>query len=166
MRLYLAGPMSGIKAFNYPAFDALAAELRALEVDEELGGAFEVISPAEQDAPELRERVMLSPDGDLRTLDMPKTSWGDFLSKAVKLLVDGHFSAIVVLPGWENSKGARLETYVAFLCNVSIVAYIGGGSFRTFRADHLARAWTGFNTMRLIKGGMTEDVEPSVQSPA
>lgn len=29
-RIYLAGPMSGIEAFNFPAFNAEAARLRAL----------------------------------------------------------------------------------------------------------------------------------------
>ena len=41
MRLYLAGPMSGIKDFNFPAFNEAAEHLRKL--------GYEVFNPAEDD---------------------------------------------------------------------------------------------------------------------
>lgn len=54
MRVYLAGPMSGLPEFNYPAFNAEAARLRAL--------GYEVENPAEnpeQDSWESYMRVSL-----------------------------------------------------------------------------------------------------------
>lgn len=46
MRAYLAGPMSNIPQFNFPAFDDAAADLRAR--------GWDIVSPAELDRPEVR----------------------------------------------------------------------------------------------------------------
>jgi len=102
--LYLAGPMSGIPQFNYPAFDEAAAELR------EMG--YEITSPAEMDEVEISTKARASVDGSPLS-DYP--TWGDFLARDVKLLAD-ECAGIILLPGWENSKGARLECFVAIGC--------------------------------------------------
>jgi hypothetical protein len=104
MKLYVAGPMTGYKSFNIPDFDAAAARLRA--------GGYEVISPAELDDPAIRAISLASPDGAIATLNSHGQTWGDFLARDVKLISDGSFDGIVVLPGWERSRGARLETFV------------------------------------------------------
>jgi hypothetical protein len=109
-RLYLAGPMSGIPQFNYPEFHRVAAILRE--------DGYEVMSPPEEDEPEVQEAAMASPDGYL--LGLPLT-WGHFLAKAVRALGDGGFDAVVVLPGWEKSRGARLETFVGRMAGSHIV---------------------------------------------
>ena len=44
-RVYIAGPMTGLPDFNYPAFNAAAAKLRAL--------GLEVLNPAENPPPPL-----------------------------------------------------------------------------------------------------------------
>lgn len=87
MATYIAGPMSGLPEFNHPAFAAKAAELRAAGVD--------VINPAEFDA-EIG-------------LDQP---WAVYLRRDLVLLAE-RCDAVVLLPGWERSKGARLEHHVA-----------------------------------------------------
>lgn len=112
MKLYLAGPMTGIPQFNYPKFDRVAARLR------EQG--HEVVSPAEMDSPETRAISLASPDGNLQTIITHGETWGDFLSRDVKLLADGGFDAIAVLDGWEDSRGARLEVFVARLIGLPI----------------------------------------------
>lgn len=105
MRLYLAGPMTSIPQFNIPEFDRVANELRAL--------GFDIVSPAELDDEETRRISLASPDGALATLETHNKTWGDFLARDVKLLADEGIQGVVVLPGWERSRGARLETFVA-----------------------------------------------------
>jgi hypothetical protein len=101
-KLYVAGPMTGLPQFNFPAFDRAARLLR--------GDGFEVISPAELDSPAVRAAALASPDGKLGG-----ETWGDMLARDVKLIAD-EVEAIVVLPGWSKSRGARLEVFVALLC--------------------------------------------------
>lgn len=108
MRLYLAGPMTGIPQFNLPAFDEAASNLRIV-----LGGdGVDVVSPAEIDDPATRAASLASSDGLLVDGLLNDETWGDFLSRDVKLVAD-EVDAIMVLPGWEKSKGARLEVFVA-----------------------------------------------------
>lgn len=117
MRVYLAGPMTGIPAMNFPAFDAAATDLRAR--------GYDVVSPSELDDPEDRSAALGSEDGDLSKLESGK-SWGDFLARDVKLIADEGIEAIVVLPDWEQSRGARLETFIGRLCGLPIVHYQTG----------------------------------------
>lgn len=107
--------MSHLPSFNFPMFHAVAAKLRALSID--------VVSPAETDPPDVQAAAMASPDGAYD----PKMSetWGDALARDVKMLADGAYDpktglptpidGIVFLPGWEKSKGARLESFVGLL---------------------------------------------------
>jgi len=76
--------MTGLPECNFPAFHAAAAELRAR--------GYEVANPAEINA---------ETGGD----------WHFYLRADIKALCD--CDAIVLLPGWENSKGAHLELHVA-----------------------------------------------------
>ncbi|MBA3583914.1 MAG: DUF4406 domain-containing protein [Gemmatimonadetes bacterium] len=117
MHIYTAGPMTHLPQFNFPAFDAMAANLRAY--------GHEVISPAELDNPEDRAAALASPDGShLDYGNGVKATWGDFLARDVKLLADGGIEAVVVLAGWERSRGARLETFVAnALCGLPIYEF-------------------------------------------
>jgi len=131
VKVYLAGPMTGIPQFNFPAFDAVAADLRE--------HGYEVVSPAELDDPEDRETALASPDGSMAGgHGATQKTWGDFLARDVKLLADGGIEAIFVLPGWERSRGARLETFVGYLCGLPIVAYEGR---ELVSQGTLLRAW-------------------------
>lgn len=102
-RVYLAGPMRGIPEFNFPAFHAAAAQLRA--------EGYEVFNPAERDeadfgkvpAPKGCEHqfaadVGLTTEQLRRRVFAADTAW-----------ICDHADAIALLPGWENSKGARAE---------------------------------------------------------
>ena len=83
-RVYVAGPMSGLPDFNYPAFNAEAGRLRAL--------GYEVENPAENPVP-------------------PCGSWAGYMRMALAQVVQ--CDGIVLLPGWETSRGATLEHHVA-----------------------------------------------------
>lgn len=111
MKIYLAGPMSGIKKFNFPYFDKVAEELR--------GVGFEVVSPAELDSLEYRERVLTANGHET---DMPLT-WGDCLARDVRLIADGGLDGIVLLPNWHESRGAKLEAFVGVLCSLKFGVY-------------------------------------------
>lgn len=101
MKLYIAGPMTGIPGFNYRAFEEAARRLVAT--------GHEAVNPTELDTPEERELILAS---DGTHFDLDKT-WGDYLSRDVKLLTDGGVDGVLVLRGWEQSRGARLETFLA-----------------------------------------------------
>ena len=92
--IYLAGPMTGIRAFNFPRFDEVAERLRAQD--------WQVSSPAEHD----REMGF---DPDVDTLD-------DFdMGAAFRWDMEQvcRCDAIALLPGWEHSSGATIECRLA-----------------------------------------------------
>lgn len=120
MKVYLAGPMTGVPQFNFPAFDAAAHRLR--------GVGFDVVSPAELDDPDTRAAALASTDGAPGTGSSNGETWGDFLARDVKLIADQGIEAVVVLDGWERSRGARLETFVANrLCGIPVLHFIEQG---------------------------------------
>ncbi len=104
--LYLAGPMTGIPRFNFPLFDAVASELR--------DAGYTIISPAELDDGATREAALSSEDGAPGSGTANGETYGTFLSRDVKLILD-EADGVCVLPGWYHSDGARIEVYTAFV---------------------------------------------------
>ncbi len=136
---YLAGPMTGIAQFNIPAFDEAAKQLRA--------GGFEIISPAERDTHETRSAALESVDGDHATL-VTAESYGDMLSRDMKIIAD-EVGGIILLDGWEKSRGARLEVYVALVLQKKFGKFVNKstGPFLLLRVD-VIKEWLIFG----IKG--------------
>lgn len=90
MKLYLAGPMRGIPQFNFPAFEEAAARLR--------GWDYEIWSPHEAD-------LAAGEKADGPFLGMRHYMKRDMLPL---LECDG----VALLPGWQNSTGALIESFV------------------------------------------------------
>lgn len=77
--IYLSGPMTGMPEYNYPAFHAARDAL--------IAAGYEVISPAR---------------GMVEGWD-----WAAYMRRALRDVCDA--DAVAALPGWEGSRGARLE---------------------------------------------------------
>lgn len=108
MKVYLAGPMSGIPEHNFPAFRAAAADLRERGI--------EVESPVEMDeADGFREGEANVPSGS--------DVWARFLLRDLEVIGRPDVEAVVVLPGWESSEGAGHETRWARSLRKPILAY-------------------------------------------
>ncbi len=129
--LYVCGPMTGIPQFNFPLFDATSKQLRK--------EGYTIFSPAEMDDKETRRMALKSPDGAPGSGSSKGETWGDFLARDVKIVAD-KVDAIVVLPGWNKSKGARLETFIAFLCNKPVYYF---STRKRVPLTTLISAWVG-----------------------
>jgi hypothetical protein len=90
-RIYIAGPMTGIEKYNYPAFFEAACQLA-------LAG-YEPVNPA--------------------TIGVQKGQPYEFyIESGMKMLLQS--DAVAVLPGWEESNGAKLEIEVAYATGMRI----------------------------------------------
>lgn len=96
--VYISGPMRGYPEHNYPLFNAVAKSLRE--------NGYEVVNPAENF------------DGR-RDLEQSV-----YLRKDVAQL-STQCSAIFMLPGWQNSEGARLEYAIAKALELNILGMHG-----------------------------------------
>ncbi len=112
---YLAGPMTGIPKFNFPAFVTAAVWLRQI--------GYEIISPAEQDSPTVQAAAFASQDGALLEGMIGGESYGEILARDVRIVMD-KAGGIILLPSWQNSRGARIETFVAMVCGHPIFEYV------------------------------------------
>ncbi len=92
MRIYIAGPMTGIPEYNFPAFHAEAARLRS--------DGHDVVNPAE-------------------IVTDTSVSWEACMRADIRELVT--CEAICLLPGFENSKGARLERRIALDLGMTVM---------------------------------------------
>jgi hypothetical protein len=106
---YLAGKMSGLPSFNFPAFDAAARELRMR--------GYVILSPAEMDDDDSRAEAMASPDGNQSRTTLPRAHFlkRDFL---IVMEVEG----IICLPNWRDSPGARDETRLAMALDKPVLS--------------------------------------------
>lgn len=89
MNVYICGPMTGIEAYNYPAFGRAAERFRAL--------GHTVTSPHE----------VAHDDNGIRG----SIRHADYVRRDLRELLQ--CDAIALLPGWHASKGAKLEVEVA-----------------------------------------------------
>ena len=112
-KVYLAGPMRGSPQFNYTAFKAGAEFLRAQ--------GFEVFSPAENDIAKFGAASVLSnATGDHAESE---AKFGLTIRKALGddlAWICAEADAVYLLPGWENSKGAKAEKATAEAIGIEV----------------------------------------------
>lgn len=96
MKTYIAGPMTGLPGHNYAAFSSLTQSLRAQGVD--------VLSPHEIDSGSMDR------------------GWEWYMREALKMLLK--CDSVLMLPGWQNSKGACLERSVAEALGMPIAEHM------------------------------------------
>lgn len=115
MRIYLAGPMRGIPEFNFPAFHAAAAKLRA--------DGHEVFNPAERDI-ERHNGVDISKGNVSGDESLAAVQHGFDLRVALGedlAYICAKAQGVALLPGWQNSKGARAEFHTAIALGLEII---------------------------------------------
>lgn len=93
--IYLSGPMTGLPDYNRPAFDELAATLRA--------DGKTVFNPAE-----VGPRESIQP-----------RAW--YMKKDIEALLKS--DSVYMMPGWESSEGARLEFEIAKQLELPIIIH-------------------------------------------
>lgn len=98
MRWYIAGPMTGIKDLNFPLFNRAAAELRAR--------GFEVANPAEINGGAAEQVAVAA-----MTKEEQEEHWRACMRNDIPELLK--CQGIALLPGFEKSRGARLELHIA-----------------------------------------------------
>lgn len=98
MIVYIAGPMTGIEDFNYPAFHAAKAALEARGI--------ETLNPADTEG--------------LNDTGAPQ-SWDWYMRHAIRMVTQS--DAMCLLPGWQDSKGANLEVKIGEALKLDIRPY-------------------------------------------
>ena len=97
-KIYIAGPMTGIKDWNFPAFFAAEKQL------ENLG--YDVVNPAHNDGATVQEALESA-----GSPESPNNLWSYYMKRDLPHVMD--CDMICLLPGWQKSKGASLEVAVA-----------------------------------------------------
>lgn len=123
MRLYLAGPMRGFPEFNFPAFHAAAAQLRA--------AGHEVFSPAEKDI----ERHGTDISAGNKTGSEAEATAKHGFDLRVALADDlawicANAEGIALLQGWSHSSGANAEYATARALGLHAIFQQHTGDFR------------------------------------
>jgi hypothetical protein len=88
---YIAGPMTGIPEWNYPAFHSMEEKLQQ-------AGFTQILNPAKNPK------------------DPEKYAWEDFMKDAIRLTVSS--DQVVFLNGWRKSKGAKIEKSICDSLNI------------------------------------------------
>ena len=105
MKVYIAGPMTGIDKFNFPAFDQAAMWLGRC--------GYDVVSPAQLDR-----------DAGFDPKDyLPERDLAGIVRRDVNAVLE--CDSIFMLDGWEKSRGARAEWELAVWSDKTIMYEAG-----------------------------------------
>lgn len=104
-KIYVSGPMSGLPLDNFPAFKAVTAKLRAR--------GYDVVCPTE-----------VNPGVGKPAPDAPREVHDAYWSECIRAdiaAMAAECGAIVLIPGWQYSKGAHMELGAAHRFAMRIV---------------------------------------------
>lgn len=111
---YVSGKMRGIPRYNFPQFDSLSEWLRQ--------SGYGVINPADHDRevePDVETQAhFLAGDPSLK--QGPGNRFPELIGWDLRMIASPECDGIVMLPGWEDSEGARHERYVAEACQKQV----------------------------------------------
>jgi hypothetical protein len=133
MKYYLSGPMAGYPQHNFPAFEDAFKKLTAMGLS--------VLSP--------------------HRIEQPSIEWVDCLTNDVGIMVR-ECNGIILLPGWPESRGAKLELSIALSLGWPVL-YFDGLSLIDMTARGLMTRKTDAITAELIdsqKAWSTETFGP------
>lgn len=105
---YISGPMRGIEDFNFPAFDRAEAVLRR--------AGWELFNPAQMDRD---QPVAGDPDSPQVQRKYARRDTDAILSLRAE-----QGDAIILLEGWEKSRGARAELYFSLWVGLKVYLYV------------------------------------------
>jgi hypothetical protein len=108
VKIYIAGPMRGIPEFNFPVFHEAARLLRA--------AGHHVFSPAEFD-------TMFSPITEDSNGLVEAHPIHDYIRRDAHVIINElkpPKDGLVMLAGWEHSKGAYAERALAIWCTLNV----------------------------------------------
>ena len=107
--VYIAGPMRGYAAFNFPAFDEAEARFRE--------NGWNVVNPAEMDREngfdETRDTIPEDPEERVALMR-------EFMERDLMAILQ-RCTAIAMLPGWEKSSGAQVELALARFLGLDVL---------------------------------------------
>ena len=98
-RVYLSGPMTGIKDWNRDEFNRAERAIRSY------GGV-----------------VVYNPTSRTDGFNLRGYSHAECMRESIRSLcsIFNRFHVLVLLPGWENSAGAKVERTVAEACGIEV----------------------------------------------
>jgi hypothetical protein len=112
-KVYLAGPMRGIPAFNAPAFKTAAEELRTK--------GYEVFCPAENSTKLFGDAIWKNQGGDEGEIGGDRMTIGRTVFHLDLTYICLRADMIALLPGWRNSKGATAEHAAAVALGLEVI---------------------------------------------
>ena len=105
MKIYIAGPMTGVEDFNFPLFFETEEKLK------ELG--YETLNPAKNDGADVKTATQ-----NAISASLSGATWSSYMRRDLSNLCLS--DAVCVLPNWKSSKGASLEVQVAQALDIPI----------------------------------------------